>query len=179
MTIAYVADDGLGGTAGIKRYTNNGSGWGSNYTLTISGSIGARGLVVDWSGAIPVIYATTVQSTANRVVKIVDTGASATPVTLATAPASTAFRGVALTPVQSFPPTIITNRMLANQTFEMTFSGTPTLTYRVLASSNLAAPLATWTVLAAGMFDANGSPVTFTDTDVANHPLRFYRIASP
>jgi hypothetical protein len=150
----------------------------SNYTLTISGSYpGARGLAVDWSGANPVIFATAIDGSANRLVRIVDTGPSAATVTVRTAPSGTAFRGMAWTPVRLSEPTIISEHMLGGGSFQLIFTGTATQPYRMLASANVAAPLATWTMLASGMFGAD--PVTFTNLTAVNQPLRFYRIVSP
>jgi hypothetical protein len=48
-------------------------------------NIGARGVAVDFSGAHPVIYATTAEASTNRLVSITDTGAASTVTTLATA----------------------------------------------------------------------------------------------
>jgi hypothetical protein len=46
----------------------------------------------------------------------------------------------------------------------------------VLTSTNVALPMANWTVLTSGSFGA--SPVTYTDTGATN-AQRFYRIQSP
>jgi hypothetical protein len=179
MTSAYVADDGAQGGGGIKRYTKNGTAWSLDYTLAISGvgNFGARGIAVDWSGVSPVIYATTMESTANRLVRIVDTGPGAPVVTLETAPTATAFRGVTWTPIRLLQPVILWEQMRGDGAFELTFTGTATQPYRVLASSDLAAPIANWTVVSAGMLGSGAA--TFTDIGAANRPLRFYRIASP
>ena len=65
---------------------------------------GCFGLTVDFSGANPVIYATTTEGwggsvNSNRVVQIVDTGASAPVTTLAQAGSTEmAYRGIAFTP---------------------------------------------------------------------------------
>jgi hypothetical protein len=96
-TVAYIADDGSS-APGIRRYDYNGATWTLSYTLGTGGSSGARGLAVDFSGADPVIYATTGESSANRLIAITDTGATSTFVTLDTAAAKTVFRGVAFTP---------------------------------------------------------------------------------
>jgi hypothetical protein len=117
-------------TVGIG--TNNASGTGYNgsfaittvdathftYTATATGLAevtnagvatstdgGLRALVADFSGANPVLYATTTGSTSNRLVKLADSGdlsgngGTFTPTTLATAPTNEAFRGVAFAPV--------------------------------------------------------------------------------
>jgi len=96
---AYVADDrstALGG--GVQKWTFDGAVWSLAYTLNANpsgGSVGARGLDGRIVGTDTVLYATTAESSANKLVAIVDTGASATASLLATAPTNTAFRGVA------------------------------------------------------------------------------------
>ncbi len=96
-TVLYVADDN---TEGIQRWEFNGSAWSLAYTLgTGVAGVGARGLTVDWSGTVPVLFAITEETTANRLIRIEDTGASAVAETLATAGANTVFRGVDFTPV--------------------------------------------------------------------------------
>lgn len=101
MTLAYIADDRAvsGNTAGgIQRWDFNGSTWGLTYVID-TGTVGARGLAVDFSGVNPVLYATTAESSLNRLVSYVDTGDGVTT-TLATAGANTIFRGLDFTPVQ-------------------------------------------------------------------------------
>lgn len=106
MTIAYVADDTAGAAGGIQRWDFNGSSWGLSYTLgTGVANVGTRGLAVDFSGANPVIFATTAEGSANRLVALVDTGAGATATTLATAPAGQLFRGLDFAPVAVPEPT--------------------------------------------------------------------------
>ena len=100
MTLAYVADDRASASGGIQRWDWSGSSWSLTYTLgTGAANVGARGLAVDFSGAGPVIYATTAEGTANRLITITDTGSSSTATTLATAPANEIFRGVDFAPV--------------------------------------------------------------------------------
>jgi len=94
--VVYIADDRATAAGGIQKWTNNGSGWTLAYTLgTGATNIGARGLTIDWSNpSAPIIYATTGESSANRLIKIIDTGSGSAATTLATAGANTAFRGV-------------------------------------------------------------------------------------
>ncbi len=102
MTLAYVADDRATAAGGIQRWDWSGSSssWSLTYTLgTGAANIGARGLAVDFSGADPVIYATTAEGTANRLISITDIGGSSTATTLATAPANEIFRGLDFTPI--------------------------------------------------------------------------------
>jgi Lamin Tail Domain/Immunoglobulin I-set domain len=106
--VAYVADDsGLSTVGGIAKWTFNGSIWSKKLTLTNGMTAGCRGLAVDFSGANPVLYATTADS-ATKLITITDTSAfgdttdTADQVTvLATAPSLTAFRGVAIVPTTS------------------------------------------------------------------------------
>jgi hypothetical protein len=60
---------------------------------------------------------------------------------------------------------------------QLTFSGLAGQTYAVLASDDPTVPLSAWTVLSTGTF--SGSNISFTDTDAANHPHRYYVIKSP
>ncbi len=106
LNLAYVADmraQTAGG--GVQKWTNNAGAWKLLYTIGIGNPLfGVFGLTVDFSGTNTIIYATTTEGnaagdvTTNRLIRIVDTGSSSVPATLATAPANTEFRGVALTP---------------------------------------------------------------------------------
>jgi hypothetical protein len=99
MTIAYVADDTTTAAGGIQRWDFNGTSWSLSYTLgTGAANIGARGLAVDFSGLNPVIYATTAEGTANRLITVTDIGVASLSTTLATAPANEIFRGLEFTP---------------------------------------------------------------------------------
>ena len=142
-TVAYVCDDSaLASGGGIQKWTNSGATWAKAFTFgssanTASNNLtaGCRGLAVDFSGANPVIYATTAD-TATKVIKISDTSAftaggdSADQATiLATAPANIAFRGVALAPpsasagtapsISGISPSNITNSVGSTATFTL------------------------------------------------------------
>jgi hypothetical protein len=60
-------------------------------------------LTVDFSGANPIVYATTVEANANRLVRITDAGVGSTATLLATASTNTVFRGVAFAPKPCAP----------------------------------------------------------------------------
>ena len=110
--VAYVADDGaFGSGGGIQKWTFAASTWTLAYTLLNTGAAttAVRGLLVDWSGGNPVIYATTTTASANALIKVVDAGSGSTATTLATAPASTAFRDVAFAPLQVALPVELTS----------------------------------------------------------------------
>ena len=107
-SIAYTADT----VAGIQKYVKSGGAWKMAYNFAIPQTIpaaenhgtGCFGLVVDFSGSAPVIYATTTEGwdgsvNSNRVVRIVDTNATAAVTTVAQAPGDKiAFRGIDFTP---------------------------------------------------------------------------------
>ena len=111
----YIADDdnftAASGVGGIERWDYNGSAWVFNYTLgTGTGNWGARGLAVDFTqfagggstsrGA--VVYATTAESSTNRLIRIADTSGSLSTVTLlAAAGPNQLFRGVRFGPKSS------------------------------------------------------------------------------
>ncbi|MBX2992649.1 MAG: hypothetical protein KF749_15960, partial [Bacteroidetes bacterium] len=95
----YMADDGtVANGGGIQKWTLSAGTWSLAYILLNNGTTttSIRGLIVDWSGANPVIYANTSTSV---LIQVIDTGAASTATTLATAAASTAFRGIAFAPV--------------------------------------------------------------------------------
>jgi hypothetical protein len=107
-TIAYTADT----AAGIQKYVKSNGAWKLAYNFSIPQTIpgpenhgtGCFGLVVDFSGTAPIIFATTTEGyggcvNSNRVVRIVDTGAGATVTTLARAKSvNEAYRGIDFTP---------------------------------------------------------------------------------
>jgi hypothetical protein len=64
--------------------------------------------------------------------------------------------------------------------FQLTFSGPAGNSYRVFASTNVAAtPITnTWTVIASGVINGTGS-ATILDNSTTNFPMRFYTISIP
>jgi len=99
-TICYVADSRNSAQGGIQKWVNNNSIWTLAYTLaTGTNAIGAQGVVADFSGSNPKVYATTAEGSNNRLVAINDLGPSSTATTLANASNSaTIFRGLAFSP---------------------------------------------------------------------------------
>ena len=73
-------------------------------------------------------------------------------------------------------PTLSDFGPLTGTSFPLTFSGPNGQNYKVLSSTNVALPLASWTALTNGTFGAG--PVTCTDTSATN-VQQFYRIRSP
>jgi len=112
--LIYLADQRnvLSG-GGIQRYEFDGSNWNLAYTMTSGfGNLGPRCLTADFSGPNPVIYATCNDQTFenNRLVKVVDTGASSAAATLAYAGANQTFRGIRFGPVEN---TVVPRPLLA------------------------------------------------------------------
>jgi hypothetical protein len=102
---AYIADDSGNATGGIQRWDFNGSSWALTYTIgTGVANVGARQFTVDTTTAGgPTIYATTAETSANRLISVKDVGSAAadaaTLVTLGTSPTGEIFRGVDFAPV--------------------------------------------------------------------------------
>jgi hypothetical protein len=60
----------------------------------------------------------------------------------------------------------------------LTATGPSGATLRLLASTNISLPIASWSSLTTGTFDTNGQ-FSFTDTTAATANARFYRIGTP
>jgi Secretion system C-terminal sorting domain len=153
-TICYVADARNSALGGVQKWVYSSSTWSLAYTLaTGTAAIGAFGVVADFSGTNPLIYATSMESVANRLIAISDVGASSTATTLAVASPSTIFRGIAFSPGVSTATcvpvsitTVTANSPICssqNLVFNVTTAGTAPITY-------------TWS--GAGAFSSNSIP---------------------
>jgi len=130
--ICYVADDRSSDLGGIQKWTSSAGIWSLAYTLATGSDIGARGITVDWSGANPVIFATTTTTTTgSKIVKIIDTGIGSVYSDLATAATNTAFRGIAFAPSQN-PST-----KLSSTKSNTWFISNNTLSFNELPTSNI------------------------------------------
>jgi len=79
------------------------------------------------------------------------------------------------------PPVFIdisSMRVLGGGTHEFSFLNPNAVPFSVLASTDVAAPLASWENLGSALSVGNGV-YQFTDTDAATHPRRFYRLSAP
>ena len=138
-TICYIADANNSASGGIQKWVKSSSTWSLAYTLaTGTTAVGAFGVVADFSGSNPKIYATTCESSNNRLIAIRDTGPASTATTLATASgANTIFRGLAFSPgtVPCNSPVILgtsNNAPVCSQSalvFSTTINGTSPFTY--------------------------------------------------
>jgi hypothetical protein len=184
--IVYVADDRQSSAGGIQRWTNSTAGWSLVYTLgTGIANTGARGLAVDWSGPNPILYASTSENTvygnpANRLIRIVDTGAGSIATTFATAGTNSSFRGVAFVPQAIGPQSQIQGVLLENADMRVYWEGIGGSNYVVQTATNLSAinlfndvspviSLPGTGVVATNYLDAGA---------VTNSPSLFYRIRS-
>ena len=74
------------------------------------------------------------------------------------------------------PPTLSINGAFSNGSFPLLFSGSNGQAYEVLATTNLALPMAKWTVLTNGTF--GDGPAFYTDITATNG-ARYYQIVLP
>ena len=71
--VCYIADDRTNGAGGIQKWVKTVGLWSLSYTLSAGTNLGARGLIVDFSGISPVLFATTATTTnftSNQLIKI-------------------------------------------------------------------------------------------------------------
>jgi len=115
LDLAYIADDRTVAGGGLEKWTYNGTSWINSWSLLVSASgtstlqsgtgvgfAGLRGLAGTYDSVLGAsLYATTTETSNNRLISILDTG-TATPSTYTTLQSSGsnfAFRGVDLSPV--------------------------------------------------------------------------------
>lgn len=139
FTVVYVADSNpftnSTTVGGIEKWTNNAGVWGFAYTLGY-GNNGFVGLTANFSGANPVLYATTANG--SNLVSFVDTGVGSTGTLLATAPANTAYRSLSFAPtnvpvsapvITGITPASLTTNVGANFTLVGSVTGSTPITY--------------------------------------------------
>jgi hypothetical protein len=141
------------------------------YAFTSLTNVGARGVAVDFSGAHPVIYATTAESSTNRLVVITDTNATAPATTLATAGVNQIFRGVTFAPNAAVNPQIFSSVKNTNG-FGITSTALLNRNYTVQWTGNLGST--NWTTLT--NLTTTMPTMTVTDASAPANTNRFYRI---
>jgi hypothetical protein len=170
FTTVYVADDTLAGSGGVQRWDYNGSAWAMSYAFNALTNVGARGLAVDFSGAHPLIYATTAESTFNRLVVITDMGVSSAVTTLATAGVNQIFHGMAFAPVAANAPQFLGFSRNGNS-FTLVWTAFMNRPYRVQYTSDLGGT--NWITLT--NVTATMPVLTVTDMSASGGTNRFYR----
>jgi hypothetical protein len=99
---------------GIQKWEMQSGIWVNVYNLTNGFSGGIRYLAADFSGSEPVVFASTIGDTANRLVRIVDTGATSSATTLASAGVNQLFRGLRFGPLPSAPQPVLSVSLQGN-----------------------------------------------------------------
>ena len=127
LTVAYIADQ-RATAGGVQKWTNSGSAWSLAYTFSTGG--GGFDVYADFSGSSPVLYATTAEASANRLISITDSGPLSIIKVLANAGTSKIFRG--LTFVPNLGPLIVT------QPQSQTVTNGSDVVFSVVAQSRLA-----------------------------------------
>ncbi len=119
---------------------------------------------MDFSGANPVIYATTGAAAGNSLIAGIDTGAATTTFSLLeSAPASTAFRGLTFAPISAAPPVVLSiARSGTNAIISWTGSGT----------------LQSATAVTGAWANVTGAP-TSPYTNAISGNARLYRVGGP
>jgi len=171
FTNVYLADDTTKGIGGIQRWDLANGVWKLSYAFSAITNVGARGVTADFSGAQPVIYATTAESSGNRLVSITDTGAAAVATTLATAGVNQIFRGVAITPNAIVNPQIFSSAKNTNG-FVITWTALLNRNYTVQWSGDLGST--NWTTLT--NLTSTLPTVSVTDAAAPANTNRYYRI---
>jgi hypothetical protein len=75
-------------------------------------------------------------------------------------------------------PVVAAAKVPAPGQFSFQFTGNPSGSYSVLATTNLILPLADWTVLGSATL-ISSDLFQYVDTHATNYPQRFYRLRSP
>ncbi len=84
---------------------------------------------------------------------------------------------ITLDELNAVPPAITSSGPSVAGTFQLNGTGPRGSTYHMLASTNLALPMASWSVLTNATF--SGGVFTFTDKQATNYPWRFYQVVTP
>jgi len=171
FTTAYIADDTIAPNGGVQRWDFNGSAWALSYAFAGVTNSGARGLAVDFRGLQPVLYATTAEDTANRLVTITDTGAAAAVTTLATAGPNQLFRGITFTPETNGAPRIF-NATRNTNGFTLRWTALINRNYSVQYNDRLGSP--NWLTLT--NLPATGPTAIAVDATTGTRTNRFYRV---
>jgi len=171
FTTAYVADDTPGSPGGVQRWDLHGNAWTMSYAFNGLTSVGARGLAVDFGTVPPVIYATTAESSANRLVALADTGAAAVVNTLATSGVNQLYRGVTFTPDAGLSPQMFSAGPCTNG-FRLAWTTLMNRCYTVEYADDLMST--NWVTLT--NVTACGPVAAVIDTNPAIGTNRFYRI---
>ena len=129
LDLAYIADDRAVAGGGLGKWTYNGTSWSNSWSLLVGASgtstlqsgtgvgfAGIRGLAGTYDSVLGAsLYATTTETSNNRLISIFDTGTTtpSTYTTLQSSGSNFAFRGVDLSPVSVPEPSTFAIAALA------------------------------------------------------------------
>jgi hypothetical protein len=171
FTTAYLADKNLAGNGGIQRWDWNQGAWTRSYVFTGLTNVGAVGVAADFSGATPVVYATTAEDSGNRLVSIADTGADSPVITLATAGVNQVFRGVTFAPDAALAPQFF-RAVPATNGFILSWTALLDRSYTVQYNTDLSTT--NWITFT--HLTANAPVMTVVDSIINDSTNRFYRV---
>ena len=154
--VCYIASGLLTANGGVRKYTKSGGVWAYQYTLGTAAQ-GAYGLIVDYSGANPIVYATTLEAGGNKVIKITDIGAGSAVTVLVPVVANVYNKGISFAPVDAGTPTVNLNI----STNSGTEAGATAITVTAVASS----PVSSTQTVALGV---SGTGITAGDYTLTN-----------
>ena len=132
LDLAYIADDRTTLGGGLQKWTLSGTSWSNSWSVFVSGTVGSppstlqsgtgvgfagiRGLAGTYDSVLGAsLYATTTETSNNRLISIFDSGSTqpSTYTTLQSAGTNFAFRGVDLSPVSVPEPSTFAIAALA------------------------------------------------------------------
>jgi hypothetical protein len=155
----------------LQRWDFSAGSWAFSYAFADLTNSGARGLAVDFSGAHPVLYATTAESVTNRLVTLVDEGPASPIVTLVTAGPNQLYRGVAFTPDADVAPQIF-SAVHSTEGFRLGWTTLIGRSYTLETSGSVIHPnwLPVTNLVTTG-------PVAYTTDPTPASTTRFYRVS--
>jgi hypothetical protein len=133
----YIAISMNTASGGIQKWVKSNGVWSLAYTLSTGATnIGAYGLLVDYTNSLPILYATTYETTGNRVIKLTDSGAGSIPITMVSAVPGIYYKGISFSPVEIANPTYSIS--LSPTTLSEITSGSTTITANLSSTSSSA-----------------------------------------
>jgi hypothetical protein len=83
-----------------------------------------------------------------------------------------------IVPPATMPIMLDGSMVLADGTFQLSFTNTPGASFSVLGSADPTAPVADWTVLGNAV-EVSPGQFQFIDLEATNEPQQFYMLSSP
>ncbi|MDB6067249.1 MAG: phosphoesterase [Pedosphaera sp.] len=147
----------------------------TNFTLaganpgdfTVSGISLPASIATNASATFKVAFSPAAAGPRSATLQITNSDSSLNPFTLT----------LAGTGVGNNPPVLSGKFTAGSGSFQLSFNAPSGQPYRLLGTTNISQPLASWTVLSSGTVSSN--PVVYTDTTATNLTRRFYCLVSP